>query len=278
MPIILSIIIPCYNHGKYLHEALQSIKNCGETPYQYEIIIVNDGSTDQPTIEVLSQLNSEGYTIINQPNKGLGAARNAGIRLAKGKYILPIDSDNKIKQPYLTTAIEAMEKDNSIAVVYGDAKYFGEKDGQWNVGGFNLQKLMLGNYIDACAVIRKEVINELGGYDEKMPIMGSEDWDLWLRIAIQGHKFFYISEVVFEYRVLGNSMVRSNKEKKAILLDEYMLKKHKDYLSPEDINRQLIENLKERKGLAIKLFLKLYFPSVINYLVKQKKIQNDRVL
>ena len=111
-----------------------------------------------------------------------------------------------------------------------------------------------------------------------MPVMGSEDWDLWLRIAIQGYKFFYIPEVVFEYRVLGNSMIRSNKEKKAILLNEYMLKKHKDYLSPYDLNKQLVDNLKERKGLAVKLFLRLYFPSLLNYFIKQKKILNDRIL
>ena len=166
MPVILSIIIPCYNHGRYLREAVQSIADYTTTPYQYEIIIVNDGSTDLQTIETLNQLNAEGYAIINQTNKGLGAARNTGIQSAKGKYILPLDSDNKINNVYLTKAIDVMEKNKSIAVVYGDAAYFGEKAGQWKMGGFNLQKLMLGNYIDACAVIRKEVLDGLGGYDE----------------------------------------------------------------------------------------------------------------
>src|SRR5258708_1495814 len=122
---ILSIIIPCYNHGKYIRDALKSVTACDKSSYHYEIIIVNDGSPEIYTIEVLNQLNVEGYNIINQSNKGLGAARNTGIQKAKGKYILPLDSDNKIKLPYLTTAIDILEKNATIAVVYGDAAYFG---------------------------------------------------------------------------------------------------------------------------------------------------------
>ena len=167
----ISIIIPCYNHGQYIREAIQSVEQCDDKDL-YEIIILNDGSTDKFTIEVLQQLADNRYHIINQSNLGLGAARNNAIKKAQGKYILPLDSDNKIRPEYIYESIKILDEQPGIAMVYGDAEYFGEETGRQKVGKFNLQKIMLGNYIDACAVYRKSAWEALGGYDEKMPLMG----------------------------------------------------------------------------------------------------------
>src|ERR1700730_11658859 len=94
----VSIIIPCYNQGHYLMEALDSIK--GINPGLLEVIIVNDGSTDPYTNELCKNLESQGWQVIWQDNKGLSAARNVGIRQASGNYILPLDADNKIRTEY----------------------------------------------------------------------------------------------------------------------------------------------------------------------------------
>ena len=144
----ISVVIPCYNQGHYIDDALNSLQNCDNR--LFEIIIVNDGSEDDFTRRRLSELESEGYIVINQENKGLSAARNTGIEKAKGDYILPLDADNKIRGDYFFKAIRIMDEDNSVAVVYGNAAFFGEKEGEWIVGDFNLQKLMICNYIDAC--------------------------------------------------------------------------------------------------------------------------------
>jgi glycosyltransferase involved in cell wall biosynthesis len=184
----VSIIIPCYNQGAFLKETLNSVLACDATIY--ELIIVNDGSTDSQTNEYLSKLKTEGYQVIFQENKGLAGARNAGLEIAKGEFILPLDSDNKIRSQYLTEAILAMDADPGVAVVYANAQYFGDRTGVWEPGKFNMQRLMLSNYIDACALIRKSVLDKLGFYDTKMKYMGWEDWDMWLRIAFAGHKFF----------------------------------------------------------------------------------------
>jgi glycosyltransferase involved in cell wall biosynthesis len=136
----ISIIIPCYNQGIYLEEALQSVFQ-GDDKSIYEIIIVNDGSTDKNTLNILKELSAKGYTVINQPNKGLGAARNTGIREARGKYILPLDSDNKIRPEYIYEGIKLLNEDPLLDVVYGNAEYFGERAGIWESGEFNLQRL-----------------------------------------------------------------------------------------------------------------------------------------
>ncbi len=273
----ISIIIPCYNHGAYLKEALQSIKDCGAVPYNYEIIIVNDGSTDKQTLDVLQEIEHEGYFISHQKNQGLGAARNNAIKMAKGRYILPLDSDNKICRPYLTDAVELLDKDPAYSIVYGDAEYFGERTGRWAVGDYNLQKQMMWNYIDACTVFRKTMWEQVGGYDEKMPVMGKEDWDFWLRSGFAGFKFYYIKEVCFLYRVLKNSMINSISPEKEALLDEYFKQKHHAYLNREYLNELFLQRFKKDKKLFGKFFLAVFFPGVLRKLFEWGRIKSKKI-
>lgn len=247
----ISIIIPCYNHGQYIQETIKSIENIVKT-YESEVIIINDGSTDLKTIEILNKIKEDGYTVIHQNNKGLGSARNNGIRIAKGKYILPLDSDNLVLSPYINQAIDILEKNEDISIVYGDAEFFGEKSGKWKVGSFNLQKLMLGNYIDACAVYRKSVWEFLGGYDEKMPKMGTEDWDFWLNCSFNNFNFQYLEVPCFGYRVLKNSMIHSFSVLDFKQIYEYLEDKYSTKLSFKSINLSFGNQLDNNLELIVK--------------------------
>src|SRR5262245_33102094 len=115
---VLSIVIPCYNQGNYLKEALDSVEMY-DGNYLYEIIIINDGSTEVDTIRILGELREKGYTILNQNNQGLSMARNNGIAFAKGKFFLPLDADNKIRPAYIEKGIAILEKNSNVGVVYG---------------------------------------------------------------------------------------------------------------------------------------------------------------
>lgn len=269
----LSIIIPCYNHGQYLREALDSVEACADTEL-YEIIILNDGSTDKDTISLLQQLSTEGYHVINQQNQGLGAARNNAIAAARGIYVLPLDSDNKIRPEYILESIKILDEQPGIAVVYGDAENFGDKAGRNNVGEFNLQKMMLGNYIDACAVYRRSVWETLGGYDEKMPVMGLEDWDLWLHMAFKNYDFKYVPQVMYDYRVLNNSMLRSIDIDRRKAVKNYMEEKYKKHLHYRYINELILDNVQKNKKLILKLILAIYFPALLNYLKRKGVIKS----
>lgn len=204
--IAVSVIIPCYNQGEFVLEAIASVESCQDKVY--EILIVNDGSTSPVTQKVLTYLREKGYQVIDQSNQGLAAARNTGIEKAQGRYILPLDADNKIKPAYITEAVEILDEQPEVGVVYGNGELFGEKTGIVEVPDFDINRLVAGNYIDACAVFRRTVWQDCGGYDSQIPQkLGYEDWDFWLGVAEKGWQFHRISEVMYEYRFRENSMV-----------------------------------------------------------------------
>jgi glycosyltransferase involved in cell wall biosynthesis len=272
MSTLLSIVIPCYNHGKYLQETIDSIENA-KGKYGVEIIIVDDGSTDTLTISKLNELEKKGYFVLHQKNGGLGKARNNGIKLAKGKYILPLDSDNTVLEPYLNDAIAVLEKDNYYDIVYGNAIYFGEKKGEWIVGAYSLLKLIPNNYIDACAVFRKSVWEQLGGYDEKIPKMGVEDWDFWLHCSFSGSRFFYLQKPCFNYRVLNDSMIRSFSGNDRKLARNYIELKYKKHISIPDLEyyyarKLLLDDSFLAKKLSVKELIHLLFLKIVSKINK----------
>jgi len=225
--IVVSVVIPCYNQGQYVLEAIASVQSCQDRVY--EIIVVNDASSDPVTRQVLAYLREKGYTVIDsQTNRGLAEARNIGIRHAKGKYILPLDADNKIRGHYITRSIEVLDRYPQIGIVYGNAEFFGDKTGVWEVEEFDINSMAACNAIDACAVYRKAVWEDCGGYDPNIPDrLGYEDWDLWLGAAKRGWQFHHLHETVFDYRFRQTSMVSGcNVPENRKRLFEYICAKH----------------------------------------------------
>lgn len=271
---LVSVVIPCFNQGKLIDEALESLKQCD--PSAYEVIIVNDGSTDEYTNTRLSQLKAEGYKVIFQENKGLGGARNVGIKAAVGNLILPLDADNKIYPGYINECPRLFDLHPEIAVIYGNGKYFGEKQGVFKPGPFSLQKLMIGNFIDACALVRKSVIEEVGYYDE-MKIMGLEDWDLWLRIGFRGYSFHYKDEVLFDYRVAKGSMISQLNKNIARQneIESYFKNKYAGKLDFEFVNNYFIGKIKRKPfSFFYRLLFKKFFPGKYERLIREHKIYN----
>lgn len=228
---IVSIVIPCYNHGEYLQEALDSI-NIDNINYPVEIIIVDDGSSDHATIQKLDSLKQLNYTIIHQENGGPGKARNTGINIAVGKFILPLDADNKIKPNYINKAVPILEK-NQADIVYAVPEFFGDtsnKKRQFKVRPFDDLGLVTGNCADACAIFRKEVWIKNGGYDEAMPYFGFEDWEFWINASKNNFSFHFINEKLFFYRIDNNSMISQfNSAERNVLMHRYLAKKHADF-------------------------------------------------
>src|SRR4029077_8518854 len=113
----VSIVIPCFNHGAMLREALASLEEV-RNENLLEVIIIDDGSSDAETIRILKEVVEAGYRVVSQPNRGSGAARNTGIRLAKGEFILPLDSDNQLRNVYLNEGVSLLRRNSSVGVVY----------------------------------------------------------------------------------------------------------------------------------------------------------------
>lgn len=221
----ISIIIPCYNHGLYIQDALDSVSECKDI--DYEVIIIDDGSTEIDTIEKLNQLKSQGYQVITQPNLGPASARNVGISAAIGKYILTLDADNKVHPNYIKKAIKEMES-GSYDIVYGKPIFIGENiiERRFKVRAFDGGDLFINNYIDTCAIFKKEVWTILGGYDEELPHYGNEDWEFWLHAFTRGLKFKFLNEDLYYYRILSTSILSKGVTDIHTKNHDYIVKKH----------------------------------------------------
>lgn len=225
--IAVTVVIPCFNQGHFIREAIASVERCDRQAY--ELIIVNDGSTDVHTQQVMRELEVQGYHVINQPNQGLASARNNGIREARGRYILPLDADNRIRPDYIYKGIEILDHVSDVAVVYSKPEYFGETTNRrFDLGGeFDLSRLLRDNYIDACAVIRKSAWEDCGGFDGNMPSQGFEDWDLWITLASRSYRFHFVDEVLFDYRIHADSMIHNALANEVYpKVFEYLCEKH----------------------------------------------------
>jgi glycosyltransferase involved in cell wall biosynthesis len=201
-----------------LREALASVEEVRNANV-LEVIIVDDGSSEAETTRILNEVAEAGHCVLPQPNRRVAAARNAGIRLAKGEFILPLDSDNRLRDVYLNEGVSLLKNNPSIGVIYTDAEYFGERTGRWHVPDFNLLSLIRMNFIDTCALYRKKLWEEVGGYDEQMPLMGLEDWDFWLRVASHGGGFVHLPKIGFDYRVQRDSLTVKARQHVAELAD-----------------------------------------------------------
>lgn len=274
----ISIVIPCYNHGEYMPDTLASIEQI-ENKDLYEVIIVNDGSTDAATNDYLKALQQEhrpNYTVIFQENQGVCIARNNALKQAIGEYVLPVDSDNKITKAYIYKAIEVLDKNKDVTIVYCDYKLMGEETGVRVAGPFNLQRLMLSNFIDNCSVYRRSLLDEIGYLETYKTINGVEDWEFWLRAAFNGYKFHYINEPLFEYRVLkdsGTARLKADKSK-GISNTELFKRKYKEYYGPQYIDDYFIKKFKSSPiGFLGKLILMSYFPKKFESMVKKSKLR-----
>jgi len=219
----VSVIIPCYNHGKYLNEAVDSVLN--QTMQDFEIIIVNDGSTDKFTNTLLRNYNKPKTKVIFQKNQGPAAARNAGIKVARGKYILPLDADDKIDKTYLKKAVKILDKNHKIDFVVPWVKFFGTDNWLWETRIPSLNEVLLENHMAISSIFKKSCCRKVGGYDENRSIAEYIDWDLWISFIKRGFKGVVIKEFLFLYRKHGKSFI-SNADRKHHFLLKYLLKKH----------------------------------------------------
>ncbi len=200
----VSVVIPCFNQGHYIDEAVNSV--LGQTFQDFEIIIVNDGSTDDFTNNHLNNYIKPKTKVITTKNMGLASARNNGIREATGEYILPLDADDKIGGEYLELAVDILDQNPEIGIVYCEAEFFEGRSGLWYLPEYSLVKILMSNVIFCSAFFRKSQWDKVGGYNPNM-LNGFEDWDFWLSLIELGAQVYRIPKVLFFYRIKNESMI-----------------------------------------------------------------------
>lgn len=214
---LVSVVVPYYNMGMYLPETLRSLVD--QDYPNVEVIVVNDGSTDPYALEVWEEMQLEypRFRFITQENQGLGAARNAGLAVAAGEYFLPIDSDNIARPEMISRFVQTLEQNPDLAVATCHHLAFENlqdiEEGKFlyayrPCGGPFVAAALRNVYGDANAMFRTEVLRAAGGYSPERGL-GYEDWELFVKLAREGHRIDVIPEYLFYYRHRPGSMLRS---------------------------------------------------------------------
>ncbi|MGD9602560.1 MAG: glycosyltransferase family 2 protein [Gammaproteobacteria bacterium] len=234
----VSVIIPCYRQAHFLAEAADSV--LAQREPDLECVIVNDGSPDD-TRGVADTLLRRDPRVryIEQPNRGLSGARNAGMRAARGRYFQFLDADDRLEPAKLATHADYLDAHPAIGIVFGDARYFQTESPEilrfgpdstlpdepwiprfWNEPGDFLSRLLLRNHFPVnCPLVRMSVFETVGPWNESLQAL--EDWELWIRCVAAGvHCEYLEADATFALiRLHDSSMTRDTVRMQRALID-----------------------------------------------------------
>lgn len=205
---LISVIIPVFNGQNTIQRTIESVLN--QTFEDYELIIINDGSTDS-TEEVISQIPDPRIKVFNYSNSGPSASRNRGIDIASGKYISFIDADDLWTSDKLEKQLYKLEENPQAKIAYSWTNYIDEFDkflypgSHITANGNVYEKLLLNNFIEngSNPLIYRQALIEVGGFDESL--FAAEDLDVWFKLAIK-YEFVAVPSPQILYRVSTNSL------------------------------------------------------------------------
>lgn len=194
---MISIVIPSYNQAEYLKDAIDSAIN-----QTYELIVVDDGSTDN-SLEIARSYPT--VKLISQVNKGLASARNTGIMNAHGDYVLFLDADDALLENSVVKIQEVIQETDADIIAPSFKTFGTSSETVILMENPTIEDFKTGNRIGYCAAVKKSVLLEVGGYNPKM-IWGAEDYDLWFDLLKRGKKLITIPQPLWLYRTKENSM------------------------------------------------------------------------
>lgn len=236
--VTVSVIIPTSNRAQIVSRAILSVLS--QTYRDFELIIVDDASKDR-TKEIVKEFTDPRIRYVRHfKKKGAGAARNTGIQIAKqeSEYIAFLDDDDEWLPTKLFKQVNMMRRSSeSVGAIYTGVRKFNEEKKLVRVWvpiyqGYIYDKLLEKNCVGSTSavLVRREVLDEVGGFDEKLP--ACLDWDMWLRIA-KHYEFMYIPEILLNYYQMKRSISRNIKKK--LLAYRIFFPKYKEYLSSKKL-------------------------------------------
>ncbi len=206
---LVSVVIPYYNRGDTIDDTLDSLVS--QTFRNFEVIIVDDGSTDASSVDKLNAIEAAKYpaTFIRQKNQGVAATRNNGIKEAKGKYIVCLDSDDILEPTYLEKSVTVLETNPEYSITTTYMNIFGIINEPFEHVPFDPLTLFKDNMIITAAMFTKDAWQAVGGYKSKI---GYEDWEYWLNLVEHGFWVKQIKEPLFRYRTSMQSRYIEDKD------------------------------------------------------------------
>ena len=249
-PVKVSVIVPVYNQGEFLAEALDSVLQ--QTYPKWECVIVNDGSTDNSGEVAKGYVNKDDrFKYLYQDNSGVAAARNNGIRHSDAFFILPLDGDDVLCPSYLEKAVNRFLLHPETTLVYGKTEFLGDRSGGWNLPEYSWDSFIWSNCIVNCAMYKRSDFEKTKGYQDNILL---EDWDFWLTLLNPESVVYRYDDVLFKYRVRKssrNSLAEKDYENAAVQIYQ----NHKDVYEPYHSKilyfaGQRLEYLKYKEGYS----------------------------
>lgn len=197
----VTVIVTCFNYGEYLHECVQSA--LAQVDGEPHVLVVDDGSTDPLTLRSLEQLPPQ-VELVRQTNAGLPAARNAGLHLLRTPLALMLDADDQLPLDALRALRGPLEAEPALGFSYGLMRFFGAWEGVLRMPPYDPYRLLYRHTIGSVALVRRELYEDLGGYDPAFD--GYEDWELWLHALERGWRGRRVEQVTMLYRRHGETM------------------------------------------------------------------------
>lgn len=206
---LIAVVVPAYNLARFLPEALESALAQTLPPESLDVLVVDDGSTDE-TADVAASF-APRVRYVHQENRGLPAARNRGAAETTAPYLTFLDADDRLLPDKLARELALLQSDPSVHVIYSGWHYVDEAGRRLPQRGWSrnrgdvLERLLAGNIIHPhAATLRRSTFEAAGGFDETLTSV--EDWDLWLRVSLDGARWAAVDEAALEYRVRGDGM------------------------------------------------------------------------
>ena len=236
----VSIIITAFNYGKYIKDCIESCINQIESPISYEIIIINDGSTDD-TGSILESYNRDALFTISTNNIGIELASNIGFIKARGKYIVRVDADDILQKNYLLEMSKVIPFNYDF---YYPNYYLIDRAGH-TIDSINLPKFdsreiyCRGDFLATGTLYNAKWLKFLEGYNSEIKNSGLENYELVLKILLRGGVGFRVPEFLFRYRRHGGNISEGNQIRilengknlfRKLKLGEYKLNEHHPYL------------------------------------------------
>lgn len=228
----VSVVITCHNYAKYVEKAIKSVLE--QTYESIELIIINDGSTDN-SLEVIKRYETDARVkIIDRENRGTVFTRNESLRIATGDYIVQLDADDYLDLDYIQTTLTCALK-NKSDVVYTNFKKFGIVSEESNFPKYSLEELKNHNFIHISSLIHKSAVGNVQ-FDEELSNMTHEDWDFFLSLGVKGVKMTLCKDTFLHYRIhrTGRNNILSSHEERLryTFVYSYITKKHSSAGTP----------------------------------------------
>lgn len=201
----VSIIITCYNYAKYVEQAITSVYEQTHLPIQ--VIVINDGSTDNSDDTIKVSQKKHGFEYINQENKGVVFARNTGKELVKGEFTIFLDADDRLPPDYILKLVECAAKVPAVDIFYTEAVNLETREVVIKPVEYNLEHIKHSNFIHSSSMVRTKALARYT-YDPNLNRLGYEDWDLYLGMCLGGSTAHLVRGVSLDYRIHDGGISR----------------------------------------------------------------------